>query len=89
MDWIYDELFDGSRVWVVTIVDNVGRVSPGIWAGRQAKATNAVTALRASVAEFVYPKCIKLDNGSQFTSKEMNLSAYADGVVLKFSVARI
>ena len=56
MDWMYDELFDGRRLWVLTIVDNFSRVSPGIWVGRQAKATDVVTALRAAVAEFGCPQ---------------------------------
>jgi putative transposase len=85
MDWMYDELFDGRRIWVLTIVDNFSRVSPGLWAGRQAKATDVVNALGSAVAEFGCPQRIRLDNGSQFTSKEMDLWAYANDVVLDFS----
>lgn len=85
MDWMYDELFDGRRIWVLTIVDNFSRVSPGLWAGRQAKATDVVNALGSAVAKFGCPQRIRLDNGSQFTSKEMDLWAYANDVVLDFS----
>jgi putative transposase len=85
MDWMYDELFDGRRIWVLTIVDNFSRVSPRLWAGRQAKATDVVNALGSAVAEFGCPQRIRLDNGSQFTSKEMDLWAYANDVVLDFS----
>jgi len=85
MDWMYDELFDGRRLWILTIVDNFSRVSPGIWVGRQAKGADVVQALRAAVAAFGCPRRIRVDNGSQFTSKEMDLWAYANGVVLDFS----
>ena len=85
MDWMYDELFDGRRIWVLTIVDSFSRVSPGIWVGRQAKATDAVNALTTALVEFGCPQRIRLDNGSQFTSKQMNLWAYANGRVLDFS----
>jgi hypothetical protein len=29
MDWMHDELFDGRRVWVLTVVDTWSRVYPG------------------------------------------------------------
>jgi putative transposase len=85
MDWMYDELFDGRRIWVLTIVDNFGRVSPVLWAGFQAKAADVVGALNKAAAEFGTPKRIRVDNGSQFTSKEVDLWAYANNVVLDFS----
>jgi len=85
MDLMYDELFDGRRLWVLTIVDNFSRVSPGIWVGHQAKAADVVDALNGAMAEFGAPKRIRVDNGPQFTSKEMDLWAYANGVVLDFS----
>jgi putative transposase len=28
MDWMYDELFDGRRLWVLTVVDTWSRVCP-------------------------------------------------------------
>ena len=31
MDWMCDELLDGRRIWVLTIVDNFSCVSPAIW----------------------------------------------------------
>ena len=40
MDWTCDELLDGHRIWVLTIVDNFSRVSPAIWVGRRARATD-------------------------------------------------
>jgi putative transposase len=84
MDWMYDELFDGRRIWVLTIVDNFSRVSPALW-GVQAKAADVVGALNKASAEFGIPKRIRIDNGSQFTSKEVDLWAYANNVVLDFS----
>lgn len=51
MDWMYDEFFDGRRLRVLTIVDNLSRVGPGIWVGRQAKANDVVDAFRVAIAE--------------------------------------
>jgi putative transposase len=85
MDWMYDELYDGRRIWVLTIVDNFSRVSPGLRVTRHARAIDVVTALDRAVAEFGCPATIRLDNGSQFTAKELDLWAYANEVVLDFS----
>ena len=38
-----------------------------------------------ATAEFGCPGRIRVDNGSQFTSKELDLWAYANGVTLDFS----
>ena len=73
MDWMCDELFDGRRIWVLTIVDNFSRVSPAIWVGRQARATDVVDTLKRALSEFGCPGRIRVDNGSQFTSKELDL----------------
>ena len=28
MDWVHDELFDGRRLWILTVVDTWSRVCP-------------------------------------------------------------
>jgi putative transposase len=85
MDWMYDQLFDGTRLWVLTLVDNFSRVCPVLWVGHQAKASDVVSMLDRAVAAFGKPRSIRVDNGSQFTSREFDLWAYANGVVLDFS----
>ena len=84
MDWMYDQLFDGRQLWVLTLVDNFSRVCPALWAGHQAKTSDVVSALDCAVAVFGKPRRIRVDNGSQFTSREFDLWAYANGVVLDF-----
>lgn len=44
-----------------------------------------VDTLNKAIAEFGCPQRIRVDNGSQFTSKELDLWAYAHQVVLDFS----
>ena len=41
--------------------------------------------LNQAVAGFGQPRSIRVDNGSQFTSREFDLWAYANGVILDFS----
>ncbi len=85
MDWMCDELFDGRRIWVLTIVDNLSRVSPAVWVGRRARATDVVDTLNQAISEFGCPERLRVDNGSQFTSKELDLWAYTNRGILDFS----
>jgi putative transposase len=85
MDFMADQLFDGRRLRLLTIVDNVSRVSPFIGVGFRYRGYDVVTALNLAVAQYGVPECIRLDNGPEFISKEVDLWAYAHGVVLDFS----
>jgi transposase InsO family protein len=67
---MHDELFDGRRLRVLTIVDNFSRVSPGIGVKARYQATDVV---------------IRVDNGPEFVSRELDLWAYTHGVTLDFS----
>jgi putative transposase len=80
-----DQLFGGRRLRVLTIVDNVSRVSLFIGVGFRHRGYDVVTALNLAVAHYGVPECIRLDNGPEFISKEVDLWAYAHGVVLDFS----
>ena len=85
MDFMADALFDGRRLRLLTIVDNVSRVSPFIGVGFRYRGYDVVAALNLAVAQYGVPECIRLDNGPEFISKEVDLWAYAHGVVLDFS----
>jgi putative transposase len=85
MDWMYDELFDGRRVWVLTVVDTWSRVCPVMRVCRSATAMEVIDALEQARRQHGLPKTIQVDQGSQFTSKELDLWAYANGITLDFS----
>ena len=85
MDFMADELFDGRRLRLLTIVDNFSRVSPFIGVGFSYKGYDVVSSLNLAVAQFGVPERIRVDNGPEFISKEVDLWAYAQGVVLDFS----
>ena len=53
MDWMWDELFGGRRIWVLTIVGNFSRVSPAIWVGQQARATDVVDTFNRATGGYV------------------------------------
>ena len=85
MDWVYDQLFDGRRIWVPTMVDTYSRVCPALRVCRVANAAEVVAALDQAVERHGVPGRIRVDQGCQFTSRELDLWAYARGVVLDFS----
>lgn len=85
MDWMFDETFDGRRLWVLTIVDTWSRVCPAMRVCRSATAMEVIEALEEAGARFGLPQAIRVDQGAQFTSREMDLWAYANGVTLDFS----
>lgn len=82
---MHDELFDGRRLRVLTIVDNFSRVSTGIGVKTKYQATDVVDTLAVATAEQGMPKRIRVDNGPEFVSKELDLWAYTHSVTLDFS----
>jgi putative transposase len=61
MDWMHDELFDGRRLWVLTVVDTWSRACPVLRVCRQAKALDVVEALKGAVARYGCPSVIRVD----------------------------
>lgn len=85
MDFMADQLFDGRRVRVLTIVDNFSRVCPLIGVGSRYKGSHVVEALSTAAKRYGLPERIQVDNGPEFISKDVDLWAYANKVVLDFS----
>jgi len=75
MDFVSDQLFDGRRIRILTIVDNFTKVSPFIGVDLRYKGTDVVKSLEKAVGEYGLPKRIQVDNGPEFISKELDLQA--------------
>ena len=85
MDFVTDELFTGRRIRILTIVDNFTRESLCVSAQMNYKGVDVANALSAVIQEHGKPDAIKMDNGPEFISKEVDLWAYANEVKLDFS----
>jgi len=85
MDFMSDELFNGDRIRLLTLVDNFTRVSPCIEVDRSIPAGRVVEVLEKVAAESGLPKTIRVDNGTEFTSKVLDQWAYSNGVELDFT----
>ena len=85
MDFMSDQLVDGRRFRVLTIVDNFTRESLALYAGQNIKGHDVVNVLDELIGYRGKPERIQVDNGSEFTSRSMDLWAYLNKVKLDFS----
>jgi len=85
MDFMTDELFDGRRIRLLTIVDHFTRESLGIVVGQRLRGSDVADALNRIGFDRPWPKTIRVDNGPEFTSKILDQWAYANKVTLDFS----
>ena len=66
-------------------MDTFSRYSPIIEPRHSYRAEDVVQALERACATLGYPKIIRVDQGSEFISRDLDLWAYAKGVTLDFS----
>lgn len=85
MDFVHDQLFDGRKIRILTIVDRFSRLSPAIAVGQSFHGYDVVAVLEGATSEVGYPKTIRLDNGPEFIGKELDLWAFMRDVTLDFS----
>ena len=70
---------------VLTIVDIFSRYSPGVEARFNDRGADVVETLERVCREVGYPQSIRVDQGSEFVSRDLDVWAYQKGVVLDFS----
>jgi putative transposase len=85
MDFVADQLQDGTRFRSLTIVDVFTREAVGIEVGQSLKGDDVVRTLNCIKLNRGVPKVLFCDNGSEFTSQAMDLWAYRHGVKIDFS----
>ena len=85
LDFLTDNLVDGRRFRVLTIVDNVSRVSPAIEVGPSLTGERVVAVLDRLKRTVGVPRRIAIDNGPEFISKTLDAWAYRHQVQLEFS----
>lgn len=82
MDFVADELFDGRKLRMLTMVHCYTRECLAIDVGQNLKGEDVVNTLNRITWERGAPRTIKIHNGSEFISKVMDEWAYERGVEL-------
>jgi putative transposase len=85
MDFMSDQLYNGRRLRLLTIVDNHTRESLAIHVGQRIRGIEVVEVLEKVAAEHGRPRTIQVDNGPEFISKDVDSWAYWNQVQLDFS----
>src|SRR6201990_2015739 len=85
MDFVHDQLANGRKIRVLTIVDTFSRFSPAVDPRFSYRGEDVVLTLERICKSVGYPKTIRVDQGSEFVSRDLDIWAYQKGVVLDFS----
>ena len=85
MDFVHDQLATGRKIRILTVVDTFTRFSPIIDPRFSYRGPDVVMKLDEMCAKVGYPKTIRVDNGSEFVSRDMDLWAYKHNITLDFS----
>jgi len=85
MDFVHDQLATGRKLRILTIVDTHSRYAPATDPRFNYRGEDVVQTLERVCQEVGYPKMIRVDNGSEFISRDLDLWAYQRDVVLDFS----
>ena len=85
MDFVHDQLATGRKIRVLTVVDTFSRFVPVLDPRFSYRGEDVVATLDWVCRRIGYPATIRVDQGSEFISRDMDLWAYQRGVTLDFS----
>ena len=85
MDFVHDQLATGRKLRILTVVDTYSRYCPVIDPRFSYRGEDMVNTLERVCSETGYPRVIRVDQGTEFVSRDMDLWAYQKGVILDFS----
>lgn len=85
MDFVQDQLATGKKLRILTVVDTHSRFCPATDPRFAYRGEDVVDTLELVCKRIGYPKTIRVDNGSEFISRDLDLWTYANNVTLDFS----
>ncbi len=85
MDFVHDQLATGKTLRVLTIVDTFSRFSPALEPRFTFRGADVVEVLERVGRQMGLPATIRVDQGTEFVSRDLDLWAYQRGVTLDFS----
>lgn len=85
MDLVHDQLATRRKLRVLTIVDTFSGFSPAIEPRFNFRGADVVEVLERVCRTIGFPAAIRVDQGSEFVSRDLDLWAYQGNVALDFS----
>jgi putative transposase len=85
MDFVADQLVDGTKIRILTIVDVYTREALCTRVGQRLRGEHVVDVCNRLVASRGAPARVFVDNGSEFSGRLLDLWAYHHGVQIDFS----
>jgi putative transposase len=85
MDFVQDQLATGAKLRVLTVVDTFSRFSPAVVPRLTFRGADVVEELERVCRETGFPATIRVDQGTEFVSRDLDQWAYQRGVTLDFS----
>jgi len=85
MDFVHDQLATGLKIRVLTVVNTFSRYGPMLDARFSYRGEDVVATPDRMRRQIGYPATIRVDQGSEFISRDVDLWAYQRGVTLDFS----
>lgn len=85
MDFVRDQLALGSKLRILTIVDTHSRLFPAADPRFDYCGEDVVPTLEQVCGGTGFPKTIRVDNGSGYIPRDLDLWAYAHDVISEFS----
>lgn len=73
MDFVHDQLATGRKIRVLTVIDTFSRFSPVVDARFSYKGEDVVQTPKRTCRQVGYPAVIRVDNGSEFISRDLDL----------------
>jgi putative transposase len=73
MDFVHDQLATGPKLRILTVVDTFSRFSPAVVPRFNLRAADVVEVLERICCEGGYPAAIRVDQGCEFISRELDL----------------
>lgn len=84
-DFVHDQFALGKKLRILSVVDTHSRLCPATDPRFTYRGEGVVQTLERVCGQIGYPKTIRVDNGSEFISRDLDLWAYANDVNLDFS----
>lgn len=84
LDFVCDQLADGRRIKLMTVVDECTRESLRVTVARSIRGSDVTNELDQIIAERGKPQEIQSGNGTEFTSNAVQQWAYRNGIEWKF-----